>query len=77
MPTRATRILGLDPGLRRTGWGVIALDGSRLSYLDCGVVTTAQERTLADRLVELHDGIAAILERWSPQVAAVEQTFVN
>jgi crossover junction endodeoxyribonuclease RuvC len=77
MPARATRILGLDPGLRRTGWGVIALEGSRLSYVDCGVVTTAQERGLAERLVELHDGIAAILDRLSPEVAAVEQTFVN
>jgi crossover junction endodeoxyribonuclease RuvC len=77
MRPHATRILGLDPGLRRTGWGVIALEGSRLSYIDCGVVTTAQERGLADRLVELHDGIAAILDRLSPDVAAVEQTFVN
>jgi crossover junction endodeoxyribonuclease RuvC len=77
MRSHATRILGLDPGLRRTGWGVIALEGSRLSYVDCGVVTTAQERDLAGRLVELHDGIAAILDRLSPDVAAVEQTFVN
>jgi crossover junction endodeoxyribonuclease RuvC len=77
MPARATRILGLDPGLRRTGWGVIALEGSRLCYLDCGVVTTVQDHDLADRLVELHDGIAAILDRLSPDVAAVEQTFVN
>ena len=72
-----TRIIGLDPGLRRTGWGVIEICGSRLSFVDCGVVKTVLEGTLAQRLVELYDGIAAILERTAPDVAAVEQTFVN
>ncbi len=72
-----TRIIGLDPGLRRTGWGVIEICGSRLSFVDCGVVKTILEGTLAQRLVELYDGIAAILERTKPDVAAVEQTFVN
>jgi len=76
-PTPATRILGLDPGLRRTGWGVVALEGTRLSYVDCGVVTSAGEASLAARLLELHAGISAILERHRPDVAAVEQTFVN
>jgi crossover junction endodeoxyribonuclease RuvC len=72
-----TRIIGIDPGLRRTGWGVIEICGSRLSYVDCGVVTTELKGTLAERLVELYDGIAAVLERTAPEVAAVEQTFVN
>ncbi len=74
---RSTRIIGIDPGLRRTGWGVIEICGSRLSFVDCGVVTTVLTGTLAERLVELYDGIAAIIERMTPDVAAVEQTFVN
>lgn len=74
---RATRILGLDPGLRRTGWGVIELNGTRLSFVECGVVTSDSEQALADRLVALHEGLAEIIERLHPDVAAVEQTFVN
>jgi crossover junction endodeoxyribonuclease RuvC len=77
MQPRATRILGLDPGLRRTGWGVIALEGARLSFVECGVVTSVSEMSLAERLVALHDGIVAVIERHRPDVAAVEQTFVN
>jgi crossover junction endodeoxyribonuclease RuvC len=72
-----TRILGLDPGLRRTGWGVITLAGNKLSFVGCGVVTTKSEWTLADRLVQLHDGILEIIRAHRPDVAAVEQTFVN
>ena len=74
---RATRILGLDPGLRRTGWGVIELDGTRLSFVECGVVTSNSEMALAERLVALHEGISAVIERLRPDEAAVEQTFVN
>jgi len=76
-PSPVTRILGLDPGLRRTGWGVIALDGNRLTYVACGVVKTESDGSLAERLVVLHDGISKILEDFVPDVAAVEQTFVN
>lgn len=74
---RATRILGLDPGLRRTGWGVIELAGTRLSFVECGVVTSDSEQALAERLVALHEGLSHIIERLNPDVAAVEQTFVN
>ena len=74
---RATRILGIDPGLRRTGWGVIELDGTRLSFVECGVVTSNSEMALAERLVALHEGISNVIERFRPDVAAVEQTFVN
>lgn len=74
---RITRILGLDPGLRRTGWGVVALDGVRLSFVACGVVTSQSDMSLAERLVALHDGLAAVIETQRPNVAAVEQTFVN
>lgn len=74
---RATRILGLDPGLRRTGWGVIELSGTRLSFVECGVVTSDSEQALAERLVALHEGLSHIIVRLNPDVAAVEQTFVN
>lgn len=76
-PTPIKRILGLDPGLRRTGWGMITLHGNKLSFLGCGVVTTQSDWSLADRLVQLHDGILEIIRGHRPDVAAVEQTFVN
>lgn len=74
---RVTRILGLDPGLRRTGWGVVALDGVRLSFIGCGVVTSDSDMSLAERLVALHEGLSGVIETHRPDVAAVEQTFVN
>jgi len=76
-PRPATRILGLDPGLRRTGWGLVVIHGGKLSFEGCGVVTSDADRSLAERLVELYDGIAKIIEAMRPDVAAVEQTFVN
>ena len=71
------RILGLDPGLRRTGWGVIEADGNRLSFIACGTVTSDEKKSLAERLVQLHDGLIGVLADWSPDEAAVEETFVN
>lgn len=71
------RILGLDPGLRHTGWGVIEVDGNRLTPIGSGAVSTDGARTLADRLVEIHDGLSAIVADFSPEEAAVEETFVN
>jgi len=75
--TGVTRILGLDPGLRRTGWGMIGLTGNKLTYIACGIVTTDSAQPLAARLVTLHTGLLDIIERLKPDVAAVEQTFVN
>jgi crossover junction endodeoxyribonuclease RuvC len=71
------RILGIDPGLRRTGWGVIACEGNRLSYLACGSVETSERAELATRLVAIHDGLARVIEEFRPDEAAVENTFVN
>jgi len=71
------RILGSDPGLRRTGWGVIACEGNRLSYLACGSVETSERAELATRLVAIHDGLARVIEEFRPDEAAVENTFVN
>src|SRR5262249_1878052 len=56
------RILGIDPGLRRTGWGVVALDGNRLSFLACGSLTTDDKAELATRLLAIHDGLRHVVE---------------
>lgn len=71
------RIIGIDPGLRRTGWGVIESDGHRLGYLASGVVTSDGGAALAQRLVALFEGLGHVLARWAPAEAAVESTFVN
>lgn len=71
------RLLGLDPGLGATGWGVIEFDRGRLSYVADGVVVTDAGRSLAERLVQLADGLEAVLATYVPAEAAVEETFVN
>jgi crossover junction endodeoxyribonuclease RuvC len=77
MATGTIRILGLDPGLRRTGWGVIECAGNRLSYIACGSIETNDRHALAARLSVLHDGLAAVIAAQKPDEAAVEETFVN
>ena len=71
------RVLGLDPGLRHTGWGVIDVAGNRLSYVADGVVHAPVDLPLADRLVVLFRQVIDVLERYRPDEAAVEETFVN
>jgi crossover junction endodeoxyribonuclease RuvC len=71
------RILGIDPGLRRTGWGVIDIEGNNLTFVGCGSVATDDKAALAVRLVSIHDGLARVIERFHPSEAAVEATFVN
>lgn len=71
------RIIGLDPGLRNTGWGVIDCDGGRLVFVACGRVQTREADPLAARLRQIHDGLAETIARHGPQEAAVEETFVN
>ncbi len=72
-----TRILGIDPGLRRTGWGLITAKGTSLTYHDCGVVTSDGDLPLALRLRELFEGLGRICEATKPDEVAVEETFVN
>ena len=76
-PIAPLRILGLDPGLRRTGWGIIESDGVRLSYVASGLITSDAENDLAYRLRELYEGIASVIATYKPAEAAVEETFVN
>src|SRR3546814_6428538 len=71
------RIVGLVPGLRATGWGVIFAEGNRLSHVAHGTIRSNPDEDLAYRLRSLHDALTEILNEWQPQSAAVEATFVN
>lgn len=71
------RILGLDPGLRRTGWGIIECQGSNLAYVGSGLITSDQKEDLAQRLAQLYQGVLDVISQYNPQEAAVEETFVN
>jgi crossover junction endodeoxyribonuclease RuvC len=71
------RILGVDPGLRRTGWGVVTITGNALAFVAAGTIRAPLDGELAHRLVALHDGLAEVVRRFQPDEAAVEQTFVN
>src|SRR5512146_2356681 len=77
MVGEAIRIIGIDPGLRRTGWGIIDSDGVRLVYVACGSVCSDDGAALGVRLRQLFDGLQEVLARLSPVEAAIEQTFVN
>ncbi|MCQ8240387.1 crossover junction endodeoxyribonuclease RuvC [Rhizosaccharibacter radicis] len=71
------RLLGIDPGLRFTGWGLIEADGNRLRHLADGVIATDGEQDVPLRLKALHDALTALFAAWSPAEAAVEETYVN
>lgn len=76
-PPAALLIVGIDPGLRFTGWGIIRVDGTRLSHVADGVIRTDSAAPLGDRLKQIHDGLAQMLASHTPDEAAVEETFVN
>jgi len=71
------RIIGIDPGLRRTGWGVIESDGPRLAFVACGTVGSDERADLAVRLKQIFEGLNAALAAWTPEEAAAEESFVN
>ena len=77
MSLHQIRILGIDPGLRRTGWGVIEELGNRLVFVGCGSVDSDDKASVAERLVTIHDGLTRIVAEFRPHEAAVEATFVN
>jgi crossover junction endodeoxyribonuclease RuvC len=72
-----TRLLGLDPGLRHTGWGVVESDGVRLRFVACGTVDSAGDDGLAARLRAIYEGVEAVIRELRPAEAAVEETVVN
>ncbi len=71
------RILGLDPGLRHTGWGVIEQIGNHFDFLSAGVINPDVTLSLSERLAELHDSLKKVIQDWQPDSCAVEETFVN
>jgi crossover junction endodeoxyribonuclease RuvC len=70
-------ILGIDPGLNRCGWGVVASEGARLSYVAHGVIKPSASQQLASRLCDVFEGLSAVMAEHRPHEAAVEETFVN
>lgn len=73
----AIRIIGIDPGLRHTGWGVIDTDGVKLGFVACGSVSSDAAESLGVRLHQIYDGLSGVLAELAPREAAIEQTFVN
>jgi len=71
------RILGIDPGLRKCGWGVIETLGSRLAFIACGSVDPDDKLPLSERLRAIHDGLTRVVAEHAPDEAAIEETFVN
>ena len=77
MATNAIRIIGIDPGMRRTGWGILESDGVRLSYVASGLITSDSEDDLAYRLLAIYQGLIEVIAGFKPLEAAIEETFVN
>jgi crossover junction endodeoxyribonuclease RuvC len=73
----AIRIIGFDPGLRFTGWGVVETEGSKLTFIGAGTIKSDAKTDLATRLCALHDGLQTVIADHDPDEAAVESTFVN
>jgi crossover junction endodeoxyribonuclease RuvC len=71
------RIIGIDPGLRRTGWGIVEACGNALRFVGAGTIRSDDKADLASRLCQLHDGLSGVIHAERPDEAAVEQTFVN
>lgn len=71
------RVIGIDPGLRNMGWGVIDVNGSRLGHVANGVCKSDGGADLAVRLLDLHRQLTEVFTTYQPELAAVEQTFVN
>jgi crossover junction endodeoxyribonuclease RuvC len=71
------RIVGLDPGLRRTGWGIVESEGNRLRYVAHGVIATERSETTARRLTQIFRGVEEVFDAHAPDAAAIEEIFVN
>lgn len=71
------RVLGIDPGLERTGWGIIDHQGSRLTFIAAGVIKSKSTETMAVRLCRIDAELTKVIEAYKPGTAAIEETFVN
>lgn len=72
-----TRILGIDPGLQKTGWGMIEAQGNYVKYIACGTIYTPAKEPIDSRLKVLHDGLSQVIGSYRPVTGGIEQTFVN
>mgnify|MGYP001294934112 CR=1 FL=1 len=72
-----TFLIGLDPGLRQTGWGIVAIKDNHLTHIANGAVSSNNKLSFAERLKQLHEGLVEVILEYHPQEAAVEETFVN
>lgn len=75
--TACLRILGLDPGSRATGYGLVEKNGPVLQFVGCGVIRATAGRPLPDRLMEIHDGVSEVIAKHEPAIAAIEDVFVS
>ena len=75
--TEMIRVLGIDPGLRHTGWGIVDVKGNSLSFVASGTIKADTNAALSNRLLEIFNALTAVIAEWSPDEAAVEETFVN
>lgn len=71
------RILGIDPGLQKTGWGIIEADGHRLTFIASGLIKTQAALPLYARLAEIDAGLGKVVAQWTPDTSGIEETFVN
>lgn len=71
------RILGIDPGLQKTGWGIIETHGNSLKFIACGVIKTDASKPLPERLAEIDRELEIVIKQYAPDEAAIEETFVN
>lgn len=71
------RVIGLDPGLRHTGWGIITCEGDRTRFLACGRINSDARCGLGERLQQIFDGLLCVMEEYRPDEAAIEEIFVN
>ncbi|MCI5049304.1 MAG: crossover junction endodeoxyribonuclease RuvC [Rickettsiales bacterium] len=73
----ARKILGIDPGLQKTGWGIIESNNNSLRFIDCGIIRPNTKQPLASRLLTLHQELQVIISTYTPSEAAIEETFVS
>lgn len=69
------RVLGIDPGSRRTGWGVVQLEGTRLRQIACGTISMPAKLALPERLRQIHEGLVQVIAAHAPEAMAVEEIF--
>lgn len=70
-------ILGIDPGLNNTGWGILRAEGSNLGFIASGTLTTSTKQSTTERLKAIHEGFLELIEQYQPTTAAIEEVFVN